>query len=83
MANKIFNGRQIPNVLVAMAPDSQPGLLRQKELARLLGVSSRTIDNLKFRKAIPVIRISDRCVRFHLGSVLQALRRYEIQEVGR
>jgi predicted DNA-binding transcriptional regulator AlpA len=82
MANKTHNGPLIPNVLV-VSPDNQPALLRHKELARALNVSSRTIDNWKRRKTIPIIKISTRCVRFDLGSVLQALRRYEVREIAR
>jgi hypothetical protein len=82
MANKTHNGSVIPNVLV-VSPDNRPALLRHKELARALNVSARTIDNWKRRKTIPVIKISTRCVRFDLGSVLAALHRYEIQEIGR
>jgi predicted DNA-binding transcriptional regulator AlpA len=82
MANKTHNSPLIPNVLL-LSPNAQPALLKQRELARVLGVSSRTLDNWKRRKTIPAIKISTRCVRFELASVLAALRRYEVREVGR
>lgn len=81
MRNKIHNRQGVPNVV--MLPVNERVLLRQKELARALGVSARSIDNLRARKAIPTIKISSRMVRFDLVAVLTALRRYEIREVGR
>ena len=83
MPNKTHNGSRIPNVLVSLSPNDQPALLKQKQLARALGVSSRALDNWKRRKLIPAIKISPRCVRFDLAAVLAALRRYEVKEVGR
>ena len=44
-------------------------------------VSVRSIENLANRRAIPIVRLSARCVRFHIPSVLAALRRFEVQAV--
>ena len=81
-ARKSRNGSTIPN-LVVLSPTDQPALLKQKELADALSVSSRSIDNWKRRKIIPSIKVSARCVRFDLAAVLAALRRFEVKEVGR
>jgi len=58
-------------------------LLKREELARALNISPRSVDNFQKAKRIPVIRITPRCVRFHLPSVLAALRRFEVLEAGR
>ena len=69
------------------APDSaandSAGLVKKMAVARAASVSPRTIDNLQRRKLIPYIKLSARCVRYHLPSVLAALRKFEIREAGR
>jgi hypothetical protein len=60
-----------------------PALLTRKQLAQQLSLSSRSIDNLQRAKKISYIRLSPRCVRFHLPSVLAALRKFEVKEAGR
>jgi hypothetical protein len=67
----------------ANSSTNDPALLKRGGLARALSVSPRSVDNLQRQKKIPVIKISPRCVRFHLPSVLAALRRFEIREAGR
>jgi hypothetical protein len=57
-------------------------LLKRHELARALSISPRSVDNLQHRKVIPFIKISPRCVRFSLSSVLAALRKFEVKAVG-
>ena len=57
-------------------------LVKKQDLARAVSVSCRCIDNWMRSKRIPYIRLSARCVRFHLPSVLAALRRFEIKEIG-
>jgi hypothetical protein len=59
-----------------------PDLLTRKELAKRLSLSTRSIDNLQRAKKIRYIRLSPRCIRFHLPSVLAAIRRFEVKEVG-
>jgi excisionase family DNA binding protein len=62
----------------ALVP-AQPQLLTKPQLARLLGVTSRTIDNwMRYRK-IPAIRITKRCHRFIAADVMTALRRLETE----
>lgn len=67
------------------APASSPadsGLVKKRDVARAAKISVRTVDNLMRAKRIPVVRLSPRCVRFHLPSVLAALRRYEVREIA-
>jgi hypothetical protein len=53
------------------------------EVAAALGTSKRFVQSLVARKAIPVIRISKGCTRFELPRVMAAVRRFELQEMGR
>lgn len=62
---------------------SNPHYLTKAELANQLGVSRRFIEKLVERKVLPVVRISPRCVRFHLPRVEAALARLELVEMGR
>jgi predicted DNA-binding transcriptional regulator AlpA len=57
-------------------------LLRKRELAAIVSVSERTIDGWVARKLIPYVRLSARMTRYSLASVLVALERYEVKEVG-
>ena len=75
--------KRIPNVLVPLSAADDSALLKRLQLARAINVSARTVDNWQRQKKIPFIRISTRCVRFHLPSVLAALRRFEVKEAGR
>jgi hypothetical protein len=59
------------------------GLVNKQQVARAASVSMRSVDNLIAQRKIPVIRLSPRCIRFHLPSVLAALRKFEIKEVRR
>jgi len=58
-------------------------LISKREVAKLSSVSVRTIDNWVRQKRIPVHRFSSRCIRFDLPKVLNALDKFEINEVGR
>jgi hypothetical protein len=48
-----------------------------------MNVSPRTIDNWQKQKRIPYLKITNRCVRYHLPSVIAALRKFEVVEAGR
>ena len=63
--------------------DESERLADLKMVARRLGVSPRYVQTLVRRKVIPVIRLGRRCTRFDLSSVLTAVRKFEIEEVGR
>ena len=58
-------------------------LLKRLQLARAINVSARTVDNWQKQKRIPYLKLSARCVRYHLPSVLAALRKFEVKEAGR
>ena len=58
-------------------------LLSKRELALVLGVSQRTIENWLSERRIPRLRLSSRLTRFSLPKVEAALARYEVREVGR
>lgn len=60
---------------------NDPALLTRKQLAKKLGLSTRSIDNLQKRRALPVCKISARCCRYSLEAVLRALGRFTIEEV--
>ena len=71
------------SVTPALAPASaNKHFLSKRELAAVLGVSARTIENWVAEKRIPRLRLSSRLTRFNLSKVLNALARYEIKEVG-
>lgn len=66
----------------AMPANNYPTLLKRPQLARAINVSTRTVDNWQRSKRIPYLKLSARCVRYHLPSVLAALRKFEIREAG-
>jgi hypothetical protein len=70
------------SVSAAGSAVNDPALLNRRQLARAVNASPRSIDNWQRRRLIPFIRISPRCVRFHLPSVLTALRRFEVKAAG-
>jgi hypothetical protein len=72
----------------ASVPASEPaakdsGLVKKTAVARAASVSCRSVENWMRQKRIPFVRLSPRCVRFHLPSVIAALRKFEVKEVGR
>lgn len=60
---------------------NEPALLTRKQLAKKLGLSTRSIDNLQRRRALPVVKLSSRCCRYSLAACLRALGRFTIEEV--
>jgi DNA-binding XRE family transcriptional regulator len=60
---------------------NEPALITRKQLAQKLGLSERSIDNLQRRRALPVIKLSNRCCRFSLAACLASLRRFEVEAV--
>jgi excisionase family DNA binding protein len=65
------------------AANTQRTLVTKKQIAKLLSVSVRTIDNWVREKRIPVHRFSARCIRVNPQKVLNALDKFELKEVGR
>jgi hypothetical protein len=63
--------------------DTDAALVKKPVVAQAASMSVRGVENLVRQKKIPIVRISKRCVRFHLPSVLAALRKFEVREIGR
>ena len=57
------------------------GLVNKKTIACAVAASTRSVENWMASGLIPFVRLSPRCVRFHLPSVIAALRRLEVKEV--
>ncbi len=66
----------------AGVPGTPKRLLSKRELAAVLNVSERTIENWLAQKKIPRLRLSNRLTRFNLPKVEAALARYEVKEIG-
>jgi len=62
-------------------PDDHDQLTDLIGVARKLHVSKRFVQDLVKAKAIPVIRLGRRCVRFDPDAVLTAVKRFEVKEV--
>ena len=58
-------------------------LVDKEALARATSLSCRTLENLMARRVIPYVRLSARCVRFHVPAVIAALRKFELKEASR
>jgi hypothetical protein len=80
MKNERMSLDHAPKMTVQTA-DSM-ALVTKDVVARAASVSPRTIENWMGQRRIPYIRLSPRCVRFHITSVLAALRKFEVKEVG-
>ena len=75
-------GASKTSAIYQSSESNQKRLLSKKELASVLGVSTRTIENWLAEKRIPQLRLSARLTRFCLRKVEAALARYEICEIG-
>ena len=71
----------LPDVPAEVLAGSELG--KKTHAAQAAKVSVRSIENYTKDKRIPVVRLSPRCVRYHVPSVLAALRRFEVQPVTR
>ena len=58
------------------------GLIDTAEVAQRMKVCPRTVQNLVARKAIPVVRLSARCVRFRWPAIEAALSKLTVREVA-
>lgn len=57
----------------------EPTLIKKKELARRLSVSTRTIDNWVSKRIIPYIQVTPRFYLYEFQAVLDAIKKhYEI-----
>ena len=62
----------------------EPTLIKKKELAKRLSVSTRTIDNWVAKRTIPYIQVSPRFYLYEFGAVLEALKKnYQVDSVMR
>jgi len=59
------------------------GLIKKKELAKILSISPRTIDSWIAQRRIPALKFGRRCVRFDLQEVREALRHFRIEASAR
>lgn len=55
---------------------TEPTLIRKKELATRLSVSTRTIDNWVAKRVIPFIRMGPRFYLYDFEAVLVAIRKH-------
>lgn len=62
----------------------EPTLIKKKELAKRLSVSTRTIDNWVAKRTIPYIQVSPRFYLYEFEAVLDALKKnYQVESVTR
>jgi excisionase family DNA binding protein len=62
----------------------EPLFVRKAELARLLGVSLRTVDDWLARRLIPYVAVSSRLHLFNVQEVEEALRKqFGVEAAGR
>src|SRR6266487_3174149 len=76
-SSKSAHGATVP--ATGAAAEALECLVTTKTVAQAATVSPRTVQNWMRRRLIPFVRLSARCVRFHLPSVLAALRKLEIK----
>ena len=73
-----------PMITTGSAEIVQPTVIRKRELAKRLSVSTRTIDNWMARRQIPYIQVSPRFYLYEFDAVLAALRTiYQVETVSR
>jgi NAD dependent epimerase/dehydratase family enzyme len=65
-----------------MPVETRYELIDTPEVAQRMKVCERTVQNLVARRAIPVVRVSPRCVRFRWPDIEAALARVTVKEVA-
>jgi excisionase family DNA binding protein len=79
-ASRTLNGAEE----LTPAEPVEPALIRKKELASRLSVSTSTIDNWMSRRLIPFIRIGPRFCLYEFDAVFEAIKgHYEVKPVAR
>jgi len=66
-----------------MKQNTELKLLTVPQMAEALQVSERTIHSWTKKRKISVLRISERCLRYHLPTVLADLAQLQIPARGR
>ena len=62
----------------------QPKVIRKKELAKRLSVSTRTVDTWMAKRLIPYIQVTPRFYLYEFDAVLEAIKKhYQIEPVTR
>ena len=62
----------------------QPKVIRKKELAKRLSVSTRTVDTWMAKRLIPYIQVTPRFYLYEFDAVLAAIKKhYQIEPVTR
>jgi hypothetical protein len=62
----------------------QPTLIKRKELAKRLSVSTRSIDTWVAKRMIPYIQITPRFYLYEFDAVLEAIKKhYQIEPIDR
>jgi hypothetical protein len=62
----------------------QPRIIRKKELAKRLSVSTRTVDTWMAKRLIPYIQVTPRFYLYEFEAVLEAIKKhYQIEPVTR
>ncbi|MEI6656223.1 MAG: hypothetical protein WCP45_15785 [Verrucomicrobiota bacterium] len=61
-----------------------PCLIKKKELAKRMSISTRTLDNWMAKRLIPYIQVSPRFYLYDYDEVLAAIRKhYQVEPVSR
>ncbi len=63
-------------------PGDQPELVDKRVIARIFGVSERTIENWVAQRKIPFLRIGHRTMKFRIADVRRALDRKTVKEIS-
>jgi excisionase family DNA binding protein len=63
-------------------PDPEPELVDKFVIARVFGVSPRTIENWVAQRKIPFLRIGRRTMKFKIADVRRALDRKTVKEIS-
>ena len=72
-----MNTTQIINESVpGTAAEIEPELLSKAEAAHLLGVSTRTLDNMMRQRRISYVKLTPKMVRFPRREILQHIREH-------
>jgi excisionase family DNA binding protein len=75
-ANTMNITNNIDQAAPGSAAQTEPELLSKTEVAQLLGVSTRTVDNLMRQNRISYVKLTPKMVRFPRREILQHIREH-------